>query len=230
VSATNGPTSWRTTAVAIATLVGALATGVAAYLDDDATTGIPWDIIWQAGLAVAVAIGFWNAADHRALVLLLFLLPLGGCSLLLPGLDTRVAHTAKSETHWSKDGDFRLIEDTTHRRMVLTVEGTNVEVELNDEGNPIKITGAENALVERSDPAEVAGSYQHLATQNLAFGTGLMQLAGQMFGDYMALQRQRGEIASAVQQAPTTCPAGETCPRADLIRRIEEALRKQLGG
>jgi hypothetical protein len=97
-----------------------------------------------------------------------------GCSLLTPGLDTRVAAESRSTTSWDMDSNLQIDESTTHNKKTVAAEGENVTAEYYDTGVPKKITGATQILSQVSEPRDVMEAYMKLAGLNLEMGRDLV--------------------------------------------------------
>jgi len=126
----------------------------------------------------------------RVIVGALVLLCVGclwGCSFLTPGLDTRVAAEARSETIWDAEDNLTLSEATTHNREVIAAEGDNVTVTMVD-GQATNISGGTHILWQKSEPKDVMSAYIALAQKNA-------EVAERMFG---AIERLTGLLAPAV--------------------------------
>lgn len=111
------------------------------------------------------AFGFWLSALGFCA---------GGCSLLTPGLDTRVAAEANSDTVWDKESNLRLRESTTHNRRIVAAEGDDVNITYYPDGTPYAIDGATMALSQMSEPRDVMQAYMALAVENAKVAARIM--------------------------------------------------------
>jgi len=115
----------------------------------------------------------------------------GACtSMTLPGWDTRQAHMAKNHMRWTGDDDVEINDETTHRGTTIMAAG---EVALKDDGT----IDTENSYLSsyfyrKTDPEQVAGSYQHLAGQNAQVAISGFGLLGEVMREYFALRRATG--------------------------------------
>lgn len=103
------------------------------------------------------------------LTMALGLLLLPGCSMLFPGLDTRMAAQATNRVTWD---NFDRRDNTTHAGELVVAEGEDVALMMED-GKMTGLTGATHVLWQKHDPESVLAAYTALAQQNAEVAQGM---------------------------------------------------------
>lgn len=154
----------------------------------------------------------------------LCLLPLlAGCSFLAPGLDTRVAAEATSDTQYTADGGLNIKKSTTHNQRTVVAEGKNVTVEYYDDGSPRRIEGATNVLTECSEPKDVMTAYMQLAIENAKVAARMMETLDRLIP--IAIAHLAPVEPTANGQPAGTRPTIDVQTRIQILRDLQEAIR-----
>lgn len=132
------------------------------------------------------------------LTMALALLLLPGCSLLSPGLDTRMAAQATNRVTWE---NFDRRDNTTHAGELAVAEGEDVALIMED-GQMTGLSGATHVLWQKHDPEQVLQAYTKLAEANA-------RVAERMFGAIEKLTEVLAPLiaASAPLPAPVEPPS-----------------------